>query len=182
MYINAGQIYHRNRQINFCIQVRDGFLQYILICVRCRSREFLAAMGLADEFTVEMANYITKLDMSESLIKSMTEQNAFVTKLPDGVHFRFHHMMKECAERTFAKLPMEKQLTYRNRYGDWYTEHEQYIHALAAYKQSGNYDAILDVVQADAGILLATQNPDQAIATLDQCPKEILDRHPLRFS
>lgn len=141
-------------------------------------REFLAVMGLADEFTVEMASYITGYDIAESMIKAMTEQNAFVTRLPDGIHFRFHHMMKECAERTFKELPKGKQLSYINRYGDWYKDHEQYIHALAAYRQSENYDSLLDVVKADAGILLATQNPDEVISLLDKCSADILSRHP----
>ncbi|MCR4897076.1 MAG: LuxR C-terminal-related transcriptional regulator [Lachnospiraceae bacterium] len=142
-------------------------------------REFLAVMGLADEFTVEMAAFLSGSETAGALIKSMTEQNAFVTKLPDGVHYRFHHMMKECADRYFKTLPEEKQIAYRNRYGDWYKAHEMYIHAIGAYRISENYDALLEVIEADAGILLATLNPDEVIETLNKCPREILTRHPL---
>ena len=42
----------------------------------------------------------------------MTEQNAFVTRLADGGTFRFHHMMKSCAERAFRTLRPEKQRVY----------------------------------------------------------------------
>ncbi len=142
-------------------------------------REFLAVMGLADEFTVEMASFISGHPDVESMIKTMTEQNAFVTRLPDGVHFRFHHMMKECAERTFGTLSPDKQVFYRNRYGEWYMEHEQYIHALGAFRLSENFDSLLEVVQADAGIMLSTQNPDEVFATLTACPEDALLRHPL---
>ncbi len=51
-------------------------------------REFLAVMGLADEFTVEMAQYITG-DVDAGDFSALTEQNAFVTRLPDGVTYRF---------------------------------------------------------------------------------------------
>ncbi len=142
-------------------------------------REFLAVMGLADEFTVEMASYITGHANVENLIKSMTEQNAFVTRLPDGEHFRFHHMMKECAERTFRTLATDKQVFYRNRYGQWYREHEQYIHAFEAFTLSKNFDLLLEVIQDDAGILLSTMSPDEVLATLDACPKDVLFSHPL---
>ncbi|MEI3112251.1 MAG: hypothetical protein V8S71_10720 [Oscillospiraceae bacterium] len=64
----------------------------------------------------------------------MTEQNAFVTRLSDGVTFRFHHMMKACAEQAFAQLAPAKQNAYRSRYGDWYQAHQQYLHALDAYR------------------------------------------------
>ncbi len=62
-------------------------------------------MGLADEFTVEMASAVTRMPDAEQVLLALTRQNAFVTRLPDGESFRFHHMMKECAERLFAQLP-----------------------------------------------------------------------------
>ena len=70
-----------------------------------RQREFLAVMGLADEFTVDMAREITGYDDAEDILAALTGQNAFVTRLPDGCAYRFHHMMKECAQRAFLTLP-----------------------------------------------------------------------------
>ena len=72
-------------------------------------REFLTVMGLADEFTLEMARRITGLAGAEEILVTLTEQNAFVTRLPDNRSFRFHHMMKECTERAFATLEEGKQ-------------------------------------------------------------------------
>lgn len=48
----------------------------------------------------------------------MTRQNAFVSRLTDGVTYRFHHMMKECAERAFMAMDKEKQTIYLDRYGN----------------------------------------------------------------
>ena len=104
-------------------------------------REFLAVMGLADEFTVEMAQYITGDGDAGQILSALTEQNAFVTRLQDGATYRFHHMMKECAERSFQAMPAETQQRYWERFGLWYEQHRQYLHALAAYRKSGNYDA-----------------------------------------
>ena len=102
-------------------------------------RAFLAVMGLADEFTVEMAQYITGDGDAGQILSALTEQNAFVTRLPDGVTYRFHHMMKECAERSFQAMPAETQRRYWERFGLWYEEHRQYLHALAAYgRKRGN--------------------------------------------
>ena len=49
-----------------------------------KQREFLAVMGLADEFTVEMAQCITGDADAGQILSMLTEQNAFVTRLPDG--------------------------------------------------------------------------------------------------
>ena len=144
-----------------------------------KQRVFLAVMGLADEFTVEMARFITGDEDAEKLIVGLTTQNAFVKCLPDGVSFRFHHMMKECAERTFLALEKERQRAYRENYGAWYEAQRQYLHAIAAYRQSEDYDALLRVIQKDSGILLSSLNPESVLEMIDACPAPTLKAHPL---
>ena len=141
--------------------------------------EFLAVMGLADEFTAEMARFVTGDADAERMLTALTAQNAFVKCLPDGVTYRFHHMMKECAERSFRKMETQTQRLYWERFGVWYEQHERYLHALAAYRRCGDFDALLRVVQKDAGILLASLRPVDVLSALDECPAAILKAHPL---
>ena len=131
-----------------------------------KRREFLAVMGLADEFTVEMACFVTGDADAKQILSALTEQNAFIKCLEDGVTYRFHHMMKECAERAFAALDGEKQTVYHTRFGEWYEARRRYLHAMTFYRRSGDYDALLRVVQEDAGILLASVAPDAVLKTL----------------
>ncbi|MDY4219683.1 MAG: LuxR C-terminal-related transcriptional regulator [Candidatus Faecousia sp.] len=144
-----------------------------------KQQEFLAVMGLADEFTVEMARFVTGDANAEKLLSILTEQNAFVKCLPDGATFRFHHMMKECSERRFRMLEKEKQSFYLERFGLWYENHSQYLHAIASYRRSGNYDALLRVIQKDAGILLSSLDPQVVLSDLEACPAAVLKAHPL---
>ena len=143
-----------------------------------KQREFLAVMGLADEFTVEMAQAVTGDADAEQLLSMLTEQNAFVTRLPDGISYRFHHMMKACAERSFLTMAQETQKLYWERFGLWYEQHRQYLHAIAAYQKSENYDALLRVIRSDAGILLASLKPEVVLDALDKCPAETLKAYP----
>ena len=143
-----------------------------------KQREFLAVMGLADEFTIEMAQCITGDADAGQILSMLTAQNAFVTRLPDGVTYRFHHMMKECAERSFLAMESETQKLYWERFGLWYEEHRQYLHAIAAYRKSENYDALLRVIRSDAGILLASLKPSEVLEILDGCPAKTLKSHP----
>ena len=144
-----------------------------------RQREFLAVMGLADEFSEDMARFVTGDADAGEILAALTAQNAFVKRLPDGVTYRFHHMMKECAERCFEALDVEKRTLYQARCGAWYERHGQYLHAMAAYRRSGDYEGLLRVVQADAGILLASLHPAEVLAALDECPDGVLKAHPL---
>ncbi len=143
-----------------------------------KQREFLAVMGLADEFTVEMAQFITGDAQAKQMLSRLTEQNAFVKRLPDGITYRFHHMMKECAERCFLTMQPETQKLYRERFGLWYENGRQYLHAIAAFWKSENYNALLRNIRNDAGILLASLKPSDVLEILDNCPKETLKANP----
>lgn len=142
-------------------------------------KEFLSAMGLADEFTEEMAEFITKREDVHQILKMLTRQNAFVTCLNDGQTYRFHHMMKECAFRAFRTLDDSRQAFYYEKYGAWYEKHGAYIYALSAYRRNQNFAAILRVVQKDAGILLASLKPEEVLEVLNRCPVSVLKEYPL---
>ena len=143
-----------------------------------RQREFSAVMSLADEFTAEEARYVTECGDTEALLTALTEQNAFIERLPDRKTYRFHNMMRECAGRIFSSLAASKQKACLERFGKWYESCGQYIEAMRFFKKSGNYDALLNVIRLDAGILLSSLEPDRVSAAIASCPEEILKKHP----
>ena len=157
--------------------IYDMFTAAMLRPLPPRRQKFLAVMGLADEFTGEMARFITKEPDTAEILSDLTAKNAFVTRLPGG-GYRFHHMMKACAQRDFDALPPQEQATYQARYGHWYAENGQYLQALAAYSKAGRWDDALEVVQQDAGILLAALRPQQVLELLDRCGDQVLMEHP----
>jgi len=75
-------------------------------------------------------------------------------------------------------MKAETQRLYWERFGLWYEEHRQYLHAIAAYRKSENYDALLRVIRSDAGILLASLKPEDVLDALDKCPAETLKAYP----
>lgn len=141
-------------------------------------QEFLTVLGLAGEFTIEMARFVTGRDDAADLLAELTSRNAFVKRLPDSDLYRFHHMMKDCAARQFSTLPHEKQTLYYDRYGLWFEQHNKYLQALSAYRTGCNYDAYLRVVEQDVGVLLSTLRPATVLADLDACPHAVLKAHP----
>ena len=143
-----------------------------------RQQAFLAVMSLADEFTAEMACFVTGDADAGQILAMLTAQNAFVKRLPDGVTYRFHHMLKACAECGFRTLEEERRKRYWERFGLWYEDHRQYLHAIAAYRRSENYAALLRVVRKDAGILLASLGPSEVLEILNACPAETLKACP----
>ena len=179
VYLNLRTLYEQGALPDRRSDIYATFTAAMIDPLPERQREFLAVMGLADEFSEDMARFVTGDADAGEILAALTAQNAFVKRLPDGVTYRFHHMMKECAERCFEALGAEKRALYQARCGAWYERHGQCLHAMAAYRRSGDYEGLLRVVQADAGILLASLHPAEVLAALDECPDGVLKAHPL---
>ena len=178
IYLNLRALSERGRLPDASSDIFEMFTAAMIDPLPPGRQEFLAVMGLADEFTAEMARFVTENPETDAIIQDLTCQNAFVTRLPDSQRYRFHHMMKECALRKFRTLPEQSQIRYWNRFGSWYGAHGQYLHALSAYRMSGNSDAALTIIEKDAGNLLSALHPEELLERLDACPEEVLMRHP----
>ena len=178
IYLNLRALSEHGRLPDASSDIFEMFTAAMIDQLPPGRQEFLAVMGLADEFTAEMARFVTENPETDAIIQDLTCQNAFVTRLPDSQRYRFHHMMKECALRKFRTLPEQSQICYWNRFGSWYGEQGQYLHALGAYGRSGNSDAALTIIEKDAGNLLSALHPEELLERLNACPEEVLTRHP----
>ena len=138
---------------------------------------FLAYLSQADEFTDSMAHFVTGLADSDSILKQMTENNAFIIRLPEQ-KFRFHHMLQYCASVLFHQFSPDEQTQCEELYGQYYEGQKDYLRALLFYEKSKNYAAWLRVVQADAGVMLASVRPEDIFHVLEQCPETILCSNP----
>ena len=179
VYLNLRTLAARGTLPDLHADIYEMFTDAMIAPLPPALRTFLAVMGLADEFTTEMARAVTAREDAAALLDTLTAQNAFVTRTGDGVTYRFHHMMKECAARGFQTLPAADRRAYLDRYGAWYAAHGQYLHAMNAFRASGNADAWLGAVERDAGILLSSLPKEEVQRALSACPDEALDAHPL---
>ena len=178
IYLNLRALSERGRLPDASSDIFEMFTAAMIDPLPPGRQEFLAVMGLADEFTAEMARFVTENPETDAIIQDLTCQNAFVTRLPDSQRYRFHHMMKECALRKFRTLPEQSQICYWNRFGSWYGAQGQYLHALGAYGRSCNSDAALTIIEMAAGNLLSALHPEELLERLNACPEEVLTRHP----
>ena len=179
VYLSLQTLEDRGTLPDPCSDIYSLFTAAMIGPLPPMQQEFLTVLGLADEFTIEMARFVTGRDDAADLLAELTSRNAFVKRLPDSDLYRFHHMMKDCAARQFSTLPHEKQTLYYDRYGLWFEQHNKYLQALSAYRAGGNYDAYLRVVEQDVGVLLATLRPATVLADLDACPHAVLKAHPV---
>lgn len=140
-------------------------------------KRFLFKMSIADEFSVEMAKFITENNNSEPLIKSMTEKNAFITRMPDK-NYRFHHMLKHCANEGFDSFDEEEKRKCYSLYGKYYENNNEYFKAFIFFDKAEDYEGWLRAVQKDVGVDLAVTEPKEVLRIIEKCSVEKICRNP----
>lgn len=150
----------------------------LLVPLQKNERDFLIKISLADEFTIEQAQFITRLPEMEKIVKKLSQSNAFVQLLPDRKNYRLHHMLKECMNRQFTQMPIPMQNKLRNRYGVWHESQKEYIRSLNFYMSASNNTAVLHIIGIDAGVQLATMEPEKILIWLEQCTESELIGDP----
>lgn len=141
-------------------------------------QQFLLDMCLADEFTVEQAEFITKNRSVNDILKPLIQSNSFIRYLPDANTYRFHHILKGYVEKVFAGLPEDRQQRLKLRYAKWHESQGQYIQAIRFYRDADARPALLHVIGLDRGVQLASIPPDQVLTLLDCCSEDELMQEP----
>ena len=121
VYLNLRALREQGALLTEGTDIYEMFTAALLTPLEEDKRLLLAVMSQADEFTAEMARAVTGLDSARALLRELTGQNAFITRLPDGRTYRFHHMLKSCAGAMFAEIA--EQAVYLDRFGDWFFAH-----------------------------------------------------------
>jgi len=158
--------------------IYELFMSTLLDTLPKNTRTFIAAMGLADEFTTGMAEYITERQDIGSVLSALTEQNSFVVRLPDGATYRFHHILKECAKRYFDRLDEKDRHRYMKRCGEWYEEHKEYYNAVKMFHDCGERVPMLRVIGKDRAEQLSFFASETVVGYISECGDKELCQEP----
>ena len=178
VYLNLRSVADRGELLSSGSDIYEMFSAALIEPLGEAEQEFLALMSLADEFTADMAGFIDCGRDTDSMLAALTEQNAFISRLPESGAYRFHHMMKDCAGKIFRSFDEEKRKAAFCRYGSWYQQHGEYLQALQAYAGGGDAKQWLRVVAEDAGVMLAAVHPETVMDQLGQCTEAELKGDP----
>ena len=140
---------------------------------------FIIKLCLADEFTTEMAEYLNEIKGVKKRLEAAARGNAFITLLPDMVHYRFHHILKECTRRRFDALDKDTRALVLRRYGQWYEEHALYAKAMEAYRGAEDWEGLFSVIGKDQAMELTYFSQETVTGWINDCPEDELRRDPL---
>lgn len=139
-------------------------------------QNFLLCLCVLPAFTAPQAEFVWGREGAGGMLEGMTENNAFLTRDTDGV-YHFHHLLLECVQAAFAKLPEEERRARLDRAGEWYLENGAPILAAGYFYRAGNFERLLTAVEADMGSGLNSEHREALNRWLDGSPREVLARH-----
>ena len=178
IYLNLQSYLEHRRLLTESHDIYEMLNSTLLTSLSPEEHEFLTKMCRAGEFTAEQAEFVTQLPNCREIANHLTHCNAFVRLQPDGVTYRFHHMLKECMERQFSMLPEEVQNSCYLRYGQWYEENSEYLLALYFYRKAGAHGRVLHLIGADNGIQIASLAPERVLSWINERTDEELMSEP----
>ena len=178
VYLNLRSFANRGSLLDKYDDIYTMITEALIEPLTSAEHTFLARLSLSEEFNGPMASYVTGLSDSDQILKRMSENNAFIIRLPDQ-KFRFHHMLQYCSSLLFQQFSPEEQNQCINIYGQYYEAQKDYIRALVFYAKAGNYDHLLRVIQKDVGVSLASISPENVFYVLEHCPENILRAWPI---
>lgn len=157
--------------------IYDTIYHVLLEPLAREEKKLLTILGMADEFTGAQAVYLWGDETARILLKQLTENNSFISRLPEPDTFRCHHMLKSCTRQMFERLPKEEQNFYQVRMGKWYQKQGRYEDAFLWLSLSDDYEALLDALEESRGYALNIQHQEAVLLWLEKCPPEILSHH-----
>lgn len=170
------------REQGMLLQENDTILSLIggtLIAPLSRDEQiFLQKMCLADEFTLEQAEFIAETPGLKKSMSAYIHRNAFIRYLPDTGTYRFHHMLRAYMNKQLEMELEDDRIDIFDRYGAWHESVHEYTKALTFYEKSRNYSAWLRVIARDGGATAILLEPEKILLVLAHCPMEALEREP----
>ncbi|HBE80121.1 MAG TPA: helix-turn-helix transcriptional regulator, partial [Firmicutes bacterium] len=142
-------------------------------------KEFLLNICVFDSFTFAQAQAIWPQDNVETIVNYLMDNNAFIKYDPYNKTYQMHNIftgyLREILERQGAKKQREALLAA----GGWYLSSGDYIHAMDAFYQAGDFAQLLVAFEMDNGSSINVEDKEKVIGYFADCPEAIQIKYPI---
>lgn len=177
VYLNFKAYAQSGRWLSGSSDIFTLIHQVLLAPLPERQREFLILVGMTDEFTAKQAAYLWQQSDAQSLLDSLSKNNAFITRGEHGV-YRCHHMLRHCVRLMFADKPEDYRRESYSCLGSWHLEQQEYIPSYFAFAAAQDWIGLLATLARDKAKSLNSEHSQAFFSWLTECPEELLLKYP----
>lgn len=177
IYLNFKSYAQNGRWLSGSSDIFTLIHQVLLTPLSESQREFLILIGMTDEFTAEQAAYLWQHADAQSLLDSLSKNNAFITRSEHGI-YRYHHMLRHCVQLMFADKPEGYRRESYSRLGNWYLKEQEYIAAYFAFDNAQDWVGLLTTLIKDNAKSLNSEHSQSLLRWSKDCPEGVLLQYP----
>lgn len=142
-------------------------------------KNFLLHICLFDHFTLPQAQAMWPKNNASALLKQLLTQNAFIQFDIRRQVYHLHNIFTGYLREVFTEQVEETKQKIWQAAGDWYANEEEYLAAMAAFYQAGDFDRLLIAVELDKGNSINSEYKETIIRYFRECPEKIKQQHPV---
>lgn len=145
-----------------------------------RERDFLVAVSLLEDFTREQARIVLGEEALPAYAAELLENNTFIRYSYTEEIFTLHSLLRGFLEGELAALPAEKREHVWRRTGVAYAARGKNYHAARCFYHIRDDQMLMEVpLRGDElGHYIDGGAGDFLVEVIDNCPEELLLRHP----
>lgn len=141
-------------------------------------KEFLLAVCVFDSFTLAQAKAIWPQDNVEAMLSYLMGHNAFIKYDRYGKTYRMHNIFTDYLREMLARQGKERRRDVLRAAGSWYADSGDYIQAMDAYYQAGDFDGLLAALELAKGHSINTEYKEKVKRYFRECPEDIKRARP----
>jgi len=170
-YVREGLV---ERQINMSELIEKTVYRHYPAAVK----EFLLTICVFDSFTMAQAKALWSKDNVEAMVSYLMRNNAFIKYDKYSRTYRMHNIFTDFLREMLERQGKERRRTVLRAAGRWYAANGDYIHAMEAYYQAGDFEGVLTALEQAKGHTINTEHKDKIMRYFNECPAEIKKARP----
>ncbi|MEG1164691.1 MAG: LuxR C-terminal-related transcriptional regulator [Anaerovoracaceae bacterium] len=110
-------------------------------------REFMLAVGCFQNISIEMATIVTGLTDCDTIFEGIMAKSTYFVEKGGGVYYIHPQIMAYLCDRRNKKLSKEERMRITRSAGRYYKLRGQLTEALTCYRQAGEYDQLIPILE-----------------------------------
>ncbi len=161
------------------VNLADYLDQQVLSPQPPELRQFLLLTSLLDEIDPDLCTAVFGPGHWKRFVKTVQQNNLFVLPVGvDGKVIRYHHLFQEFLQERIREEEPEKAQAVLTRLAEIYRERHEWEKAYAIYRQLGNPDSMVDLVEQAGTVLLVSERLITLQTWLDDLPAGLNEARP----
>lgn len=139
------------------------------------TRDFLIQTSLLNEFSIELAQTVTRMERCADILERISTNRGFVVTSGGRERwYRYHHVFREFLQKMLAGDSRYDGREILSRAASYYRDSGDIVRALSYYRAAEDHQGILEIIVRDSAKLFLSVGAAEIIRIIDGMPRSAL--------